>query len=580
MKLETRILLAAAGAVALSTVCGIGIVHHISSKTRVTELRTKMSSIISQSEFVAKSMDDMHEHHVFDMAGLVKSAKAQANGRPLKEMYSETDLYKTVPIVAAWTSVAGAAEKNGFIFKVTARPGMQPRNPQHTNSPDFLPAFAAFEKGETEYFMQDSSRDLLILARPVRLQASCLNCHGDPATSPNKDGRDILGFPMENMKQGDLQGAFVLTANIGHDPVVAATMKTMAAGGTVVLVLVLVGFYFFNQRSVLRPLSAAINRLDHVSSQVAEAAAEISHSSQAIADGASNQAASLEETSASLEELSSMTSQTASNAGQLNAMATQTRAAATDGTKDMEAMSKASAAIKDSNSEIAKIIRTIDEIAFQTNILALNAAVEAARAGEAGMGFAVVADEVRTLAQRSAQAAKETGARIKGAIDSTKIGVELSGKLAGVLQTILSEASKVDELAQQLAQSSKEQSTGITQLNSAVTQMDQVTQSNAAASEQSAAAAISLEEQASAMRATMAELRQLVGSAPQSTASPAAENGDLAASSRSITKPALPAQKAFQSRKTGRPAISATPGKRERAERQLVSDQSESTINN
>ena len=124
-----------------------------------------------------------------------------------------------------------------------------------TTAADFKAAFQAFEKGGTEYFFEDRQHDTLVLARPVRLAASCLSCHGDPAKSATGDGRDVLGFPMENMKLGEIKGAFVLEAGIGHDPVVMATMKIMAIGGGAVLLAVLTGFYFFNRRSIVRPLA-------------------------------------------------------------------------------------------------------------------------------------------------------------------------------------------------------------------------------------------------------------------------------------------------------------------------------------
>jgi hemerythrin-like metal-binding protein len=260
--------------------------------------------------------------------------------------------------------------------------------------------------------------------------------------------------------------------------------------------------------------------LDSGSEQVASAAAQVSAASQTLAEGSSEQAASIEETSASLEEMSSMTKRNAENAQKANDLAKQTRVAADKGAADMQTMSAAMEAIKVSSDGIAKIIKTIDEIAFQTNILALNAAVEAARAGEAGLGFAVVADEVRNLAQRSAQAAKETAAKIEGAISKTGQGVEISKKVAEALNEIVTKARQVDELAAEVASASHEQTQGITQINTAVGQMDKVTQSNAASAEECAAAAEELNAQAIVMKESVDELLKLVGGSEGDTPQP------------------------------------------------------------
>jgi hypothetical protein len=510
MKLQHRIMLAATGAVALTTILGIGIVYHLSSRNRIDELRGKMSAIITQSEEVAQNMDDMHHSHVFDLAGVREASLREAGGRPLREAYAGTDLYKTIPIVAAWKSVQGAADRNGFQFFTPSRPDVAPRNSKNNGAP-FREIFQAFDRGETEYFLNDRSQDQLVLARPVRLEASCLSCHGDPATSPTRDGNDLLGFPMENMKVGDLKGAFILKAGIGHDPVVMATMQSMALGGFAVLIVALAGFYFFNQRSIVRPLSAAIRHLETGSHQTTEASGEISGSSHSLAEGAAEQAAALEQTSASLEELSSMTKGNAENARKANQLAKHTRSSADKGIEDMQAMSAAMSAIKSSSDDVSNIIKTIDEIAFQTNILALNAAVEAARAGEAGMGFAVVANEVRTLAQRSAQAAKETAAKIENAIGKIAQGVQISAKVGATLNDILTKAREMDELAAEVANASNEQTQGLVQINVAVGEMDKVTQSNAASAEECAAAAEELNAQAGAVKLAVAELTKLMG---------------------------------------------------------------------
>jgi methyl-accepting chemotaxis protein len=208
--------------------------------------------------------------------------------------------------------------------------------------------------------------------------------------------------------------------------------------------------------------------------------------------------------------MASMTRRNTESAEKVNELARQARSAADVGSADMKAMAEAMSAIKASGDDTAKIIKTIDEIAFQTNILALNAAVEAARAGEAGMGFAVVADEVRNLAQRAAQSAKETAAKIENSVSKTALGVQISEKVAKSLSEIVTRAREVDELAAEVAAASKEQAQGIHQVNMAVTQMDKVTQSNAASAEESASAAEELNAQAESLKEAVSSLLLLV----------------------------------------------------------------------
>jgi methyl-accepting chemotaxis protein len=266
-----------------------------------------------------------------------------------------------------------------------------------------------------------------------------------------------------------------------------------------------------------------------------------------LAEGASEQAASLEETSASLEEISSMTKRNADNAQTTKGLANLARSAADSGASDMQKMSVAMQDIKSSSDDISKIIKTIDEIAFQTNILALNAAVEAARAGEAGMGFAVVSDEVRNLAQRSAQAAKETAAKIETAIAKTTQGVQMSEKVAQSLAEIVTNVRKVDELVAEIATASKEQNDGITQVNTAVTQMDKVTQSNAASAEESASAAQELNAQTHVLRGIVGDLLKLVGGTNEMKSVGVAPPPSKQAAASAPRKPAFaPVEKASQ----------------------------------
>jgi methyl-accepting chemotaxis protein len=223
-----------------------------------------------------------------------------------------------------------------------------------------------------------------------------------------------------------------------------------------------------------------------------------------VAEGASQQAASLEETSASLEEMSSMTGRNAENARRANELARQARQSADHGATDMQEMNTAMAAIKSSSDDVAKIIKTIDEIAFQTNILALNAAVEAARAGEQGRGFAVVASEVRSLAQRSADAAREIKALIGASVDRVESGTRLVADAGSTMNEIVASVQRVADIIGEISSAAAEQNSGIGQVNGAVTHLDAVTQQNAALVEQSSAAAGSLKAQADRLTALVA----------------------------------------------------------------------------
>jgi methyl-accepting chemotaxis protein len=281
-------------------------------------------------------------------------------------------------------------------------------------------------------------------------------------------------------------------------------------GGVTVVGLALGGVFAWSiTRSGTRRITVVAGRLASESDKANGSAAQVAQASAAMANGASEQAAALEETSSSLHEMASMTSRNSENAQNAKALANQARSTADAGASEMEQMKSAMGAIKASSSEIAKIIKTIDEIAFQTNILALNAAVEAARAGEAGLGFAVVAEEVRSLAQRCAGAAKETAEKISASTEKSEQGVRISEKMAANLGAIVDKTRQLDERIAEIAQSSHEQSEGIAQINNAVANMDKITQANAALSQQSAASSEELKAQAEQVRLAVGELMRM-----------------------------------------------------------------------
>ncbi len=299
---------------------------------------------------------------------------------------------------------------------------------------------------------------------------------------------------------------------------IKSEMRWRAGGLGLFLVLVMfVGRHMNNNISTA--LKTIAQELSHVSDNSAKAASRVFSTSQNLADGSNTQATSLEETSVALTKMAGVTKRNAENAQKANDLVREARATADQGADNMCSMNQAMVAIKTSSGEIANIIKTIDEIAFQTNILALNAAVEAARAGEAGLGFAVVAEEVRNLALRSAQAARETSLKIESALGNTTQGVNISNQVAEVLTKIVAKIHQVDALAAEVAAASREQTQSITQISTAVTQIDTITQTNANSADKNAEASLEMNIQADTMRKAVAELLEMVDSNHQTATS-------------------------------------------------------------
>jgi len=273
------------------------------------------------------------------------------------------------------------------------------------------------------------------------------------------------------------------------------------------------GMAWYIGRSVTRVLQHCVEELNAAFSQTANAAHQVSASSQSLASGASEQAASLEETSASTEEISSMTHRVAENSRQAADNVSEAVERVREANRTLEQMIASMNEINASSARISKIIKVIDEIAFQTNILALNAAVEAARAGEAGMGFAVVADEVRNLAQRSAQAAKDTGGLIEESIARANDGKTRLDEVAAAVSSITGSAAKVKLLVDEVNSGSQEQARGIEQVAKAISQIEQVTQKSAASAQEGAAAGQELSAQSDVLRGVVQRLSSLVGGA-------------------------------------------------------------------
>jgi methyl-accepting chemotaxis protein/methyl-accepting chemotaxis protein-1 (serine sensor receptor) len=320
-------------------------------------------------------------------------------------------------------------------------------------------------------------------------------------------------------KKISLTGAFLTLMTIVLGAVGLAGMRTLIWVVLLVSVGAGAGMLFMMVRSINRTLVRAVSELGSGASQVASAANQIASSSQALAQGTSEQAASLEETSSSSEEINSMAHKNTDNTRAAAELAGRLQTAFSEAKSSLDMTVTAMQELTGSSEKISRIIKVIDEIAFQTNILALNAAVEAARAGEAGMGFAVVAGEVRNLAQRSAQAAKDTASLIEDSIVRSRDGKAKVDHVAAAIHAIAEDSTKIQLLVDEVNVASQEQSRGIEQVAKAVTQMENVTQRAAASAEESASAATELTAQASSLKDVIARLSEMVGVETYSEAS-------------------------------------------------------------
>ena len=462
-------------------------------------------------------------------------AAVAAGDRAKAEALHERIL-QSVPVVTALSAIASHAAESGYRLKV---PKDQPRRPENEPTPEERDILRRLEGGLPEYAFYDAGQNAVRYFRPVRLSATCLYCHGDPANPAHNiwgttDGRDVTGGRMENWKEGEIHGAFELTLNL--DAADAARRRDLlSAGGAGLLVLLLAGTaaIIFARRHIEGPIAAICGTLDEGAEQVRQASAQVSNLSQALAEGASRQAASLTEAGSSLTALSSGATDNAASAAEAERQATAASAAATAShgrtatiagelSAKMTALRTAITSVGQATERNAQVVATIDEIAFQTNLLALNAAVEAARAGEAGAGFAVVADEVRSLAVRCADEVRQSTRQMGEAQEAMRQVSHVTDEVAAFVRRAVEEeiagdftravacSRQVATLASEVRTASAGQSEAVRSLEGAVSDLDQVTQSNAASAEESAASAEELNAQAEELRRQVADLLELL----------------------------------------------------------------------
>ncbi len=338
--------------------------------------------------------------------------------------------------------------------------------------------------------LKDTSK--LIMYAPQIVEPDCIRCH-------------------PRWQKGSVGGVLSLSYDLSTLNQTISRLQFFMYCGALALLLIICGIILLSMRKMLSlPINTIISNLHKSALSVGSAAHQSSRSSNSLADNSSHQAASLEETSASLEELSSMTRMNAENAVQADGLMKETNRIMTESNQVMQQMQEAMQKIAQSNEETTVILKTIDQIAFQTNLLALNAAVEAARAGEVGAGFAVVADEVRSLASRTADAAKDVSNLLAGTNQRVATGVEFSENAGRAFLDSAQKISKASSIVNEITSASQEQDTGIKQLVQAITELDNITQANAADADKASSVAAEMESQFDKLKNDITSLIKLV----------------------------------------------------------------------
>lgn len=494
----------------------------------ISAINTKQegeSALITKSEAILTKIESTREYMATgaNMTELIQDALEKYPNGNLPES-EKNKIIHGVPIISSIEVGRMHANKDNYNFYVASEHARNPENKASNKDLEFIRQFEKEGKQEITYKNKDANE--IWVMRPIYLseKQGCLVCHGDPATSPYGNGKDILGYNMEDWNDGDIRGMFKIVSQL--EPVQEETRSSIfkISMYSFIVMLLAIGLAVISSRNITNQLGGEPSEVVEIAERIAQgdltidisnnqrkgilgsmenmtqklqeivknivlssneialASQELKEGSDQLAQGANSQAAAAEEVSSSMEEM-------AANIDQNTENAKETEKISNTAARSVESVSQSSKESMTAIRNIADKIQIINDIAFQTNILALNAAVEAARAGEYGKGFAVVAGEVRKLAERSKLSADEID-------ELSKSSVNVTASAEKMLNELVPEIIKTSKLVQEIAASSLEQNAGADQINNAVQQLSDVTQQNAASAEEIAASASNLTDQA------------------------------------------------------------------------------------